>query len=306
MGQRMKSNKALLLPLFAILSWHFMQSAHCAVPFSDYGMIQNVQTYSSNPFYNKDAAYNQRMPTPVYALGPSVETSDCQTIVFTLIATQCSTMNNCISKQLSDIRPTVMLQLSRLPGGNYATSCAGFLDTAFEQYRKQYGHAGATAQRGTFPVATTPNPNANGMGNNVTVQFPKPAVPEWKSDMEQRRAEIQELQSEMYSAPELTAAQFPKTADDLSFTERMAIKAAGYEPFKDSSAYQQIEIEDEATYLERRQQIEQARLEKECLGNPNSARCKTTSTQNQQNGPTTPNLIDNPVDTKPNEILFYL
>ena len=35
--------------------------------FSDYGQIQNVQNYSSNPFWSPNAPYNQRFPQPVYA-----------------------------------------------------------------------------------------------------------------------------------------------------------------------------------------------------------------------------------------------
>lgn len=49
----------------------------------------------------------------------------------------------------------------------------------------------------------------------------------------------------------LKAQKFPETHADVSFVERMDAKRVGYEPFKDSSAYQQIEIESEEEYLRR-------------------------------------------------------
>ena len=103
------------------------------------GVIQNVQTYSSNPFWQMGTnSYNQRMPTAIYATGTAIETSECQSIVATLIATQCAMRNNCISTQLSEIRPAIMLQLSRIPNGNYATACGGYIDTAFEDIKERY------------------------------------------------------------------------------------------------------------------------------------------------------------------------
>ena len=78
------------------------------------------------------------MPTPVYATGTDIETADCQQVVAQLIASVCSMANNCATHTLSDIRPTLMLQLSRMPGGNYATACAGYIDTAFDTYKNTY------------------------------------------------------------------------------------------------------------------------------------------------------------------------
>ena len=245
--------KRAIYRLLAPISLMYICDGFCAVPFSDYGMIQNVQTYSSNPFYDKNAAYNQRMPTPVYATGPNVESNDCQTIVSTVVAQTCATMNNCRNAQLSDIRPTVILSLSRIPGGNYATSCAGYLDTIFNQYRSN--NQGGVKIGGSpvpFPVATTPNPTVAPPTTTITFGSGAQPAPEWKTEMAERSAEIQELQSSMYNDPKLAMANFPKTIDDLSFTERINIRAMGYEPFKDSKAYHGIDLESKTDYLTRK------------------------------------------------------
>ena len=149
-----------LLSIFCTQFLIFCGLTHAAdTPFSKYGVIQNVQNYSSNPYWSPNAPYNQRMPTPVYADGPDVETGDCQRVVSGLIATTCAMQNNCIESQLSEVRPTVMLQLSRIPNGNYATACAGFIDGAFQDYMRQTGYAVPTV--GTpFPTPTASNPNA--------------------------------------------------------------------------------------------------------------------------------------------------
>ncbi len=44
---------------------------------------------------------------------------------------------------------------------------------------------------------------------------------------------------------------FPKTFSDLSRDDRMAVKAAGYEPFKDMKAYRDIVVEGEEQFIER-------------------------------------------------------
>ena len=50
----------------------------------------------------------------------------------------------------------------------------------------------------------------------------------------------------------LTGGTFPKTANDVSFQDRMENKAAGYEPYKDLSAYKLITIESEEKAMQRR------------------------------------------------------
>ena len=82
---------------------------------SNYGQIQNVQSYSSNPFNHPDSPYNQRMPVPVYVQGTELTAADCKPVVAGLVAQQCAMMNNCAGKRVSDIRPAIMVQLSNIP-----------------------------------------------------------------------------------------------------------------------------------------------------------------------------------------------
>ena len=222
-------------------------------PVSKYGQIQNVENYSSNPFWNPNGPYNQKFPTPVYANGADLTAADCQPIVASLVASQCMTRDNCVGAQLSDIRPAIMVQLSRMPGHNYATACAGYIDAAFSAYVSQYGHVAATGA--SFPTATTANPNANaGTYKPVNPFEPKlPGFPgdPWGADMAQRKGELKQLQAQTTSTPTIAAAAFPTTAADFSFTERVENAKAGYEPFKGKSAYKEIKVEDDLTYLNR-------------------------------------------------------
>ncbi len=57
----------------------------------------------------------------------------------------------------------------------------------------------------------------------------------------------------------LSAAYFPTTAADTTFTERLESKSIGYEPFKDMSAYRDLVVTGEEHYIER----ELAKLETE-------------------------------------------
>lgn len=231
-GQRMRVKHTLLLIFFMFFGTAF-SNAWGVAPFSKYGNIQNVQTYSSNPFWTPDAPYNQRMPTPVYATGTDIETTDCQRVTTNLVAAICATMNDCANATLSDIRPTLITQMSRMPGGNYATACAGYLDTAFSDYVRKYAHAGANIAGATFPTATIPTPTVQNTGTQVA--FPE-KQPEWAMDVQRREQELQNLKATGPSA-------FPTTYADLSFTERMQNAAEGYAPFKDTSAYKPIKIE---------------------------------------------------------------
>ena len=94
-------------------------------PFSQYGQIQNVQNYSSNPFWDPSSPYNQRMPVPVYVTGTDIDTADCTTVVGALVASFCATRNNCVGMDINDARPTITVQLASLPNHNYVTPCAG-------------------------------------------------------------------------------------------------------------------------------------------------------------------------------------
>ena len=88
-------------------------------------------------------------------------------------------------------------------------------------------------------------------------------------------------------------AEFPTTYSDLSFTERMANKAAGYEPYKDMKAFTELKVESHETYLERHKPA--------TLTTATTNKKKENSSYSQ-----TPSLADNTLDTMDDEILFYL
>lgn len=229
-------------------------------PLSKYGQIQNVDNYSSNPFWDRNGPYNQKFPTPVYVQGTDLNAADCQSIVASLVAAQCAAQNNCAGKRLSDIRPAIMLQLSRMPGHNYASACAGYIDTAFDNYMAQYSYV--TPSAGTaFPSPTVANPNANAQpykpANPYAVQLPAAPGDPWAANMIERASEMKQLQAQNgATAPKIGAAQFESTAADLSFTERMENLQAGYEPFKDKKVYTPLKIESDEDYAQRKQRLE--------------------------------------------------
>lgn len=246
---RMKFN------LFIIFSALFASFAHANTVMSKYGVIQNVQDYSSNPFWNSNGPYNQRFPTAVYATGPSVETSDCQNVVSYLVAVECANRNKCITTQLSDIRPAIILQLSQMPNGNYASSCGGYIDTAFEQYMKTNAIAAPSAGA-AFPTAT--GMGTINDGSKFEMQNPlSPKLQEWQMEILDRKQELKDLQAANgVTTPKLVrTTEFPTTYADLSFTERMENAATGYEPFKDARAYKEIEVESQEDYLTRQEKI---------------------------------------------------
>ncbi|MDE6477784.1 MAG: hypothetical protein K2L94_00880, partial [Alphaproteobacteria bacterium] len=223
---------------------------------SKYGQIQNVQNYSSNPFWSPDAPYNQRMPVPVYVQGADLNAGDCMTVVNSLIASQCASRNHCLNTQLSDVRPAIMLQLSRMPGHNYASSCAGYIDTLFADYVAQY-RVTTPSGGAAFPTGTIANPNINQptyqMANPYQPRVPGSPGDPWGQGIIDRATEMKRLQAQNGSGTsnQLAAAAFPTTIADVSFTDRMENKAAGYEPYKDASAYQALNIESDETYWAR-------------------------------------------------------
>ncbi len=222
-------------------------------PMSKYGQIQNAPNYSSNPFWDKNGPYNQTMPTPVYAMGTDLNAADCQSVVASLVAVQCISRNNCVGAKLSDIRPAIMVQLSRMPGHNYATSCGGFIDTAFDNYVAQYGYV--TPSGAGFPTGTVSNPNANAQPykpvNPYERKLPTAPGDPWAADMAERATQMKQMQAQTTPSPSVSAAVFPTTASDLSFAERMDIAQAGYAPFKDKSAYAQITVESDEKAAQR-------------------------------------------------------
>lgn len=302
----MRLNHRLLLTFytFAICA---IFDAHAVAPFSQYGQIQNVQSYSSNPFWTPDAPYNQRMPTPVYSMGTDLKTSDCQRVTTNLVAAQCATLNGCADTTLADIRPALILQMSRMPGGNYATACAGYLDTAFADYKKKNSHIVANVNNATFPTATTPNPNIQNNTNPHNIFAPK--TPEWAADVQQREQELQDLKAASgYTPPQLENAEFPSTYADLSFSARMENEAAGYEPFKDKSAYRILTIRPEEVVQQTTPNVSSAHATTSAQAPAAAAAASEQSptATSTPTAPTKPELIENTVNTTPEEILFIL
>ncbi len=244
-------------------------------PFSQYGQIQNVQNYSSNPFWSPNSPYNQKFPQAIYVDGADMNAGDCQRTVSSLITTECARRNNCIGLQLSDVRPSIMLQLSRLPGHNYATSCAGFIDSAFYDYVEKYGNAAPTGVV-SFPGATAPN---NGADNDFQIANPYADTrAEWKKEEDARKQELRDLQSMNGAGGEsVMRAAFPTTYADLSFSERLENESAGYAPYKDATVYKSLKIESEKTYRERRNTNASVLYSDYCKKNPNDPKCKNTT-----------------------------
>lgn len=216
---------------------------------SKYGEIQSVNKYSSNPFWSPDSPYNQRFPTPIYATGPDVNTGDCNRIVQNLITEYCASRGDCANARTSDIRPHIMVSLSQLPGHNFATSCGGYIDTAFENYQKTYGNSST----GTVNIVPTQNKMA---APSIQIKNPfKQTKSMAEIAMDARTAELENLQRQTTPTAAVTPAAFPKTIDDLSFTDRMANTSAGYEPYKDLKAYKTPKFETEDEYYERMKSV---------------------------------------------------
>lgn len=225
-------------------------------PFSQYGLIQGVQNYSSNPFWSPNAPYNMRMPVPVYVNGPGVKTDECQALVADLISVTCAQMNNCRGTKLSDIRPSVMLQLSQMPGKhNYATACMGYIDWAYNEYMK----SNSINKNATFPTYAVPNPMVATSATTKTE-----TKPQWQSDMESRAAELASYHDQTSDPAAISNSEFPKTYADVSFKSRIDNEKLGYEPFKDAKAYNTIRLESAAEAQKRREEALKKKAKEEC------------------------------------------
>lgn len=234
--------KSLIFVIFGCFYAFFAYSATSL--FSDYGQIQNVQNYSTNPFWTPNSPYNQKMPQPVYVQGTNISGEECVKVIQSAVSMQCMARDNCKNTSLSDIRPAVIVQLSNLPNKAYSTACIGYLDTVYESYVSQYGNNAPTGRIG-FPSGTVPNPALNN-NNAPVIQNPyEIKTPQWQQEINERSNELQKLQQQNGAGNiGLSATAFPTTYADLSFTERMANDAAGYEPFKDKSAYKTIKAQN--------------------------------------------------------------
>ena len=219
-------------------------------PLSKYGQIQNVQSYSSNPYYNPNSPYNQRMPIPIYAQGAELNAGECQAIMASLVAQQCAMKNNCAGARVSDIRPVIMMQLASLPGHNYAASCGGYLDGAFNDYMKNANTLNPSGFPSAFPAGggASTQPTSNFAISNPFER----SNPEWLDNRLDRQKELRALQRQTGSDDvKLAPTEMPKTFADLSFVERQEILRQGYEPWKDSKAYVPIKIEDDKKRYQR-------------------------------------------------------
>ena len=231
--------------LFSILCIFCAFSARAAVSlFSDYGQIQNVQFYSSNPFWSPNSSYNQRLPQPVYAQGADLTAGDCFNVVQPLVAAQCAARDNCKNTVLSDIRPTIMVQLSTLPGHNYVSACNGYIDGVFESYLKQSGN-NELKRPVAFPKGTIQNPDFKDDGGGGTkIQNPyKQQIPKWQQEIKERTEELQALQRENGADNYIvSAADFPKTAADIPLGQYIENAREGYMPFKDLNPYRTLDV----------------------------------------------------------------
>ncbi len=217
--------------------------------FSDYGQIQNVQKYSSNPFWTPNSPYNQRLPQPVYVQGADLNTEDCTKVVQSLVSVQCMARDNCKNTSISDIRPTIMVQLSNLPGDNYVSACAGYIDGIFESYVAQYGNS-LPNRAVNFPKAIDANPSLNNSNNSIQIQNPyKQTTPAWKQEIIDRQNELQQLQQQNGAGDEhLSSTEFPTTYADLSFESRMQFESEDYAKYKDLKTYNELKAQDITTW----------------------------------------------------------
>ncbi len=208
--------------------------------------IYNVQNYSTSQFWSPNAPYNQRIiPQPVYARGPELNTGDCQRAVAAQIASYCQLNNRCSGMRLIDIRPSIMTALSRLPGHNYATACAGFIDSEFDNYMNTTAVSVPQNRSVAFPAGTATIGNS---GGELQIKNPyEIKTPKWEQEMNERAAELQDLQSQNGAGSEnLSSTDFPKTVADISFLDRVNNIQTGLEnPAVQGSAYKKIALNEE-------------------------------------------------------------
>lgn len=234
----MKTRYLRFLLSFVLGGFSAVSAYSATTLFSNYGQVQNVQNYSTNPFWTPSSPYNQRLPQPVYVQGADLNADDCIKVVQSLVSVQCMARDNCKDTSLTDIRPSIMVQLSNLPGHNYVSACSGYIDSVYESYKSQFGNNAPTHQV-AFPTATVPNPSLNNNNNQIQIKNPyQQQVPKWKQEINERTQELQELQEQNGAGNnQLSATDFPTTYADLSFSERMANATEGYEPYAGKTAY---------------------------------------------------------------------
>ena len=218
---------ATITPIASALAVDFPAS-NTIQPLSKYGQIQNVQGYSSNPFWTTNSPYNQKLPQVIYATGPELNSAECQSVVSQLVAATCSGRNNCIGVSLDDVKPTIMVQLSKMNSHNYVAACGGFIDPAFNDYVTMYS---SSVQPSSFPNAVIPGNNPQQAEFEIENPY-KLKAPKWYNDIVDRSVELDGLQAQNATEPTLKSTNMPKTAADLTYQERIDNAATGYEEWK--------------------------------------------------------------------------
>jgi hypothetical protein len=221
--------------------------------------IQNVQDYSTSPFWHPGGPYNmQIVPTPIFVGGPQLNAAQCQVAVHSAIRTQCQFRNNCRGLRAEDIRPGVIAELASRPGANYVGACAGFINPVFDEFMRQ-NPAPAGFPAPTRPLAPTPQPVMAGAFGQYA------QMPQHELDRLARQRQLEALQQQTTPTPTLVAAQMPMTFDDLPFTERMALIHEGWQhpAVGQYNMFPNIGVETDAAMFER--QANEARLRTQAL-----------------------------------------
>jgi hypothetical protein len=255
-----------LKKVFSLLSFVFVLHAADANALS--GLITNVQSHSSNPFHNPMGSYNQRPPVPFFAQGTSLNAGDCMNVVHGIIVNECGRRNNCAGMRVHDIRPIVLQQLAAIPGANYISACAGFVDGMFDEYMKSVA----------VPVQSAQQPQTQPLTPTRSVPPPRNLA----AESELRAGNLDMLHMQTAPDTRLVATAMPTTFDDLSFVERQQIIREGIEPWRDAVVYRTIRIESDEARWQREQQETAARkaaltaigLHALCVEFPDAAGCE--------------------------------
>lgn len=179
--------------MFKILSIFFLilfSAKLDAYTYNHNNLIKNTSSEQINYIHGK--------LTPVVIDKMNINTEKCKSVVSGIIISECRIRNNCRDMSLKDIKPTVMVRLSKIPGGNFISACNGFIDSEFNNY--------LFAQKAGVSFPKTNNTNSNLIDFNYETQN--------------------------YSSKKLTKIDMPKTINDLSFAQRLNNKKKGYEQWR--------------------------------------------------------------------------
>ena len=179
--------------MFRILSIFFLilfSAKLDAYTYNHNNLIKNTSSEQINYIHGK--------LTPVVIDKMNINTEKCKSVVSGIIISECRIINNCKDMSLKDIKPTVMVRLSKIPGGNFISACNGFIDSEFNNY--------IFAQKAGVSFPKINNTNSNLIDFNYKTQN--------------------------YDSKKLTKIDMPKTINDLSFAQRLNNKKKGYEQWR--------------------------------------------------------------------------